>query len=644
MNQNNLLKLSFEKLTGANIKVAVIDSGIDKSNSMLNRNIYKMKDYTISSTYNMNDNNICKDFIGHGTACAGIITKNAPEVELLIIKIFDKELNSSYDLLLKAIDFAIEDKVNIINLSLGMTQQRDYSELQKLCNKAYERNIVIVAAENPYGLISYPASFDNVFSVKAGKIHKKYGYSFNNDGSNKIIARGDHQRVLWLDNRSMFVSGSSFAVPYISGIIALIMQAFPGVRIDQIKEILASNSEINIPELLEKYEINPCVEISKEFGDIIKQQNFSWIKRAIIYPFNKEMHSLVRFRKLLPFDIVGIFDEPSKLLISSDSGDVIGIEPTGIIIESINKIDLYTNQFDTCILGYLDEVSRIKKKDVLKEVALKVLNMGKNIYSLSQIYKEPYKELYELALKKNLVIRYSSIDPDLIRNISLLKYAFNKHHSTPKIGIFGTSSNQGKFTTQLTLYDEMTKAGYKVATISTEHQSELFGVNFTFPMGYGNSVNLPIDAYSAIFRGVLFLLDTQKYDIIILAGQSGIIPYEIETYSPTYTLTSIAMLFSTNPDAYILCINYNDSDSFVSDCIHALEILGKAKTILLVFSDHTNETKFSGHKSFSFRKLTPSEIYSKIEHLESKFSIPATEVISDNGKKKLLDTVINYFS
>jgi len=71
----------------------------------------------------MNDNNICKDFIGHGTACAGIITKNAPEVELLIIKIFDKELNSSYDLLLKAIDFAIEDKVNIINLSLGMTQQ-----------------------------------------------------------------------------------------------------------------------------------------------------------------------------------------------------------------------------------------------------------------------------------------------------------------------------------------------------------------------------------------------------------------------------------------------------------------------------------------------------------------------------------------
>ncbi|MFA3782337.1 S8 family serine peptidase [Melioribacteraceae bacterium 4301-Me] len=644
MTTSNQLKLNFEKLTGVNIKIAVIDSGIDKSNPVLNRNIYKMKDYTISSAYSMNDDDICKDFIGHGTACAGIIIKNAPEVELLIIKIFDKELNSSYELLLKAIDFAIEEKVNIINLSLGMTQQRDYSELQQLCNKAYERNIVIVTAENPEGLISYPSCFDNVLSVKAGKIHKKYGYFFNNDSSNIIIARGDHQRVAWLNNKSMFVSGSSFAAPHISGIIALIMQAFPSIGIKQIKEILASNSEIDAPELVETYKNNSSDEISVELGDIIKQQNFSWIKKAIIYPFNKEMHSLIRFRRLLPFDIVGVFDEPAKLLIGRDSGDAIGIEPTGIIIESINKMDLYSNQFDTCIFGYLDEVSRIRKKDVLKEVALKSLNMGKNIYSLSQIHKEPYKELYELSVKKNLVLWYPSIDPDLLKNIGLLKGIFNKPHSTPKIGIFGTSSNQGKFTTQLTLYEEMTKAGYKVATISTEHQSELFGVNFTFPMGYGNSVNLPIDSYSAVLRGVLFLLDAQKYDIIILAGQSGIIPYEIETYSPTYTLTSIAMLFSTNPDAYILCVNYYDSDPFISDCISALEILGKAKTILLVFSDHTNETKFSGYKGFSYRKLTESEICRKIEHLESKFSIPATEVISEKGKKKLLNTVINYFS
>lgn len=153
-----------------------------------------------------------------------------------------------------------------------MTQQRDYSELQKLCNKAYERNIVIVAAENPDGLISYPSCFDNVFSVKAGKIHKKYGYFFKNDGSNKIIARGDYQRVEWLNNQNMLVSGSSFAAPHISGIIALIIQAFPSIRIEQIKEILASNSEIDAPELVETYKNNSSDEISVELGDIIKQQ------------------------------------------------------------------------------------------------------------------------------------------------------------------------------------------------------------------------------------------------------------------------------------------------------------------------------------------------------------------------------------
>ncbi len=645
MTQTNQLKLSFEKYTGANIRIALIDSGIDKDHSFLSNGIYYLQDFSLSTILQNDEIDYCKDLIGHGTACAGIITRKAPAVELLIIKIFDTEFTSSYSLLLKAIEYSIDQKVNIINLSLGMTQRIDYSELQALCNKAYENNIVIVAAENSDGIISYPACFENVFCVKAGKIYKKYGYFFKNDGSNNIIARGDHQKVDWLNGQNIFVAGSSFAAPHLSGIIALIMQSFPKVTIEKIKEILAANSEDTIPELFENHKSNLSTTSNEAMNELIIRQDISWIKRAILYPYNKEMHSLIRFRNLLPFEIVGVFDDPARLLCGKDPGEIIGVDSSEMKIDTINNLESFSNHFDTCILGYLDEITRIRKKNLLREIVCKSIEMGKNVYSLAQIPVESYKKIFELSLKKKLIIRYPSINSDIIKTIGLIKNNLNIPHKTPKVGIFGTSPNQGKFTTQLTLLDELKKNGYKVGTICTEHQAELFGVDFTFPMGYGNSVNLPIDSYPAVFRGVLSCMDIQRFDIIILSGQSGIIPYEIETYSPTYTLSSIAMLFGANPDAYILCINYHDNNSFISDSIHGLEILGKGKTILLVFSDHSNETKSTfGRSNFSYRKLTTSEINKRIEELEDKTSIPTTEVISEKGKKKLFDTVVNYFS
>jgi uncharacterized NAD-dependent epimerase/dehydratase family protein len=641
-------KIDFTKYDGNGVRIAIIDSGFDEGNNLYN--IKLKKDFFLNS-HIVENNLICKDYIGHGTACAGIITKKAPKAELIIIKIFDKELVTTQELLISSIKYAIEQKVNIINLSLGTPSQSGIKELYDICQFALNYNIIIVAAENKInGTGSYPANFNNVLGVSSGKIYNRFGYFYRENSPIELIARGDHQRVNWLNRQSIFISGSSFAAPHISGIAALIIQAFPDYNLDLVKKVFISNSQIELPELIEDNGNNNYSEIDNSTvvhssDGLTTKPDLSWIKNAVIYPFNKEMHSLIRFKELLPFNIVSVYDDPAKLMIGKDSAEAIGISANGIKIESINKCDFSSDRFDTAIFGYLDEISRIRKKDILGRYSRIAIENNKNVYSLSNMLGEKYNDIYKTAAIKNLIIKYPYVDHQLYEKIVARNDLLNIEMKTPILSIFGTSPQQGKFTTQLTLISQLKKSGYNVGTLSTEHQSELFGIDFTFPMGYESNVKIPLDDYSTVIRGVLAGMEFNDYDIILLAGQSGIIPYELDTFSKTYTLPSIAVLFACRADAFILCINYYDEDKFIMDNIRCLEALGKAKTILLVFSDHAKEVKtILGNSRITYRKLTDKEINQKITYLEDKFSIPATEVISESGKNNLLTTVLKYFS
>jgi len=243
---NSSYSIDFSKYNGQGIKVAIIDSGLDETHILPNI-VHKM-DLTITSSKSKN-REFCKDKIGHGTACAGIISKKAPKSELIIIKIFDFDLNACYKLLLRSILYAIEQSVNVINLSLGTTE--DFGELKKLydiCQYACQNNIIIVSAENnSSGRDSYPANFNNVIGVTSGKIYYDYEYFYREDNSIELIGKGNYQKVNWLMGQSVFKSGNSFAAPHITGIISLVLQAFPNSDIQKVKKILLSNSQKQLP-------------------------------------------------------------------------------------------------------------------------------------------------------------------------------------------------------------------------------------------------------------------------------------------------------------------------------------------------------------------------------------------------------------
>ncbi|MBD3289251.1 S8 family serine peptidase [candidate division KSB1 bacterium] len=634
-------KMNFKEYTGRGIKVAIIDSGIDSKHPDV-ENLAGGVRISFDSRKNPVFSDDYSDFLGHGTACAGIIKKKAPDVELYAVRIFDNDLSTNALLLIEAIRWAADNSMDVVNLSLGVTDPEWAEKLQAVSDYAAEQNTILVAAEDNRGAETFPASFANVFGVTGGKVRKKYGFYYRRNCQIDFVARGDKQRLCWLNPRYIFMGGTSFATPHLTGIIALIREKYPNADYETIKDILidyATDGEVELVREIPDYQKyfkkqQPAIR-KRRYG-----KKYKWIKKAALYPFTKEMHSLIRYRDLIDFEITGIADTVGKGYVGKDAGEAIGIEPVGLKIT--HKLEQAIEQADTLILGYVDQLSRITQKDVLKETIETALSNGKNVFSFNFVDKKRYPELYEMASQKKLKIIFPNLTRRHFNQVLDLR---NQEVDKPVMGVFGTSSQQGKFTVQLALRRELIKLGLNVGQIGTEHHSELLGFDMAFPIGYSPTVTLPLNLYIPFLSLKMAELSICKNaDIIIVGGQSGIIPYDINDDIPAY-LPAMAFLFGTQPDAYILTVNSIDPDEYIRDSIHALEALGKGKTILLTMSDKEKNIQASfGTSRVISRQLSESEIADKLNYLEQTFKIPATEVISEQGQQKMVSTIIDYFS
>lgn len=156
------------KIEDENIRVAILDSGINNSHEDLDGKIIK--------EYNAIEGSINNDVFNHGTAIAGILTANDNDkgiiglnqnIDVYDVKVLDENGNGSIDELTKGIQWSIAQGVDIINLSIGF--QTDSIELKAIISEAIDSGIIVVAAAgNTYRLgMDYPAQYEDVISVNA---------------------------------------------------------------------------------------------------------------------------------------------------------------------------------------------------------------------------------------------------------------------------------------------------------------------------------------------------------------------------------------------------------------------------------------------------------------------------------------------
>lgn len=138
-----------KSLTGKGVKVAVIDSGIDVTHPDLKQNYVKGYDFLDNDT-------VPEDRDGHGTHVAGIIAANgamkgiAPDASILAYRVWGGSRGGP-QAIIKAIEQAIKDGAQIINLSLGENIDGTDTPLNQAIRKAINRNITVVVAAGNAG-------------------------------------------------------------------------------------------------------------------------------------------------------------------------------------------------------------------------------------------------------------------------------------------------------------------------------------------------------------------------------------------------------------------------------------------------------------------------------------------------------------
>ncbi|MEF9991139.1 MAG: S8 family peptidase [Romboutsia sp.] len=218
---------------GEGINIAVIDSGCDINHESLKNNIVGVRNFTDEDG---KDPNIVIDRVGHGTHVTGTIIANgydntiygvAPGANIYVLKAIDRTGSGKVSWIVNAIYYAIQKKVDIISMSLGMAKSSD--KLEKAVKEAVKNNILFVCAAGNEGdgnandfEYSYPAAYEDVISV--GAVDRK-GVPASFSNSNlvlDVVAPGVDILSTFPNNQFAILSGTSMATPHVSGSLALL--------------------------------------------------------------------------------------------------------------------------------------------------------------------------------------------------------------------------------------------------------------------------------------------------------------------------------------------------------------------------------------------------------------------------------------
>lgn len=597
------------------VNVLIIDSGIFSEHDLF-------VDDSYIEIYDENMPEICgkKTTSGHGTAIYGIIRKSRNCSNIYLINISDIENGITEEALINVLKYVknYEVKFDVINLSLGISLCSDITALQHVCQEITDSGTIIVSAFNNDGSISYPAAFDNVIGVTSGYLCLNTDhFEVFNDNVVNIAAKGGVQRLAWDNPAYVFLSGNSFACAHVTNrVIELIYSGIKGIDkiLDSIKKeavFLHSN---------EKSDIN--------YSNVKKAMPFK-IHKAVLFPFNKEMHNLVRFHDMLDFEVVDIYESKYSMYLGSTTTHVM---KGNVLHKKIKNIkDIEWDSFDTLIIGHTDKLSHMTKSNIKKQLISNAIERGKNIYSYDYSDIQP-----ETDFRKNNVYVPSVTAGEKIP----FRYGMLYRISAPVLAILGTSSAQGKFTLQLNLRKRFLNNGYDIGQIGTEPNSLLFGMDYAVPMGYNSTVNIYGNDMICYINNIINNLSNK--DIILVGTQAGSVLYD-EGNLNRYNVNLYSFLLGANPDAVVLCVNPYDTIEYIQRTIYFIESGVNTKVIALsVFPLTAKGGYFSIHGAKT--DLLDDEYFKLKKELSSAFNLPVVKLDNDFDMDFLFDKVIDYFT
>jgi subtilisin family serine protease len=232
------LPADIKKQAGSGIKVAVLDTGVDNRHLDLDNKITASRDFT-KSAFGVTD------IIGHGTSMSSFIAAKrffddkgisgvAPLAEIISAKVmYERNDPGNFLSVGQGINYAIEQKVDIVNLSIG--RRENVPAVAEIIKNAANANLILVGATRHYNqalpLLQFPCNCPEVIPVSS--MPKDFLVANWNTLPAPLIIVPDHRNwacSLEINNYYLEDSGSSVATAILSGIIALIVSHQPNLK------------------------------------------------------------------------------------------------------------------------------------------------------------------------------------------------------------------------------------------------------------------------------------------------------------------------------------------------------------------------------------------------------------------------------
>lgn len=225
---------------GAGVRIAILDSGVETSHPALAH--LKLADDVAIVEDGMKLKVVPGeggDLYGHGTAVAGIIHSTAPEAEIGSFRVLGASLSSRTAIVLEGARQAIERGYHIINCSLGCSIVEHVLKYKAWVDEAYLKGVHVVAACNnqDFARPEWPGFFSSVLTVNMARTDEEGTVYYRPGQLVEFAARGTEVDVPWRNGQRKNVTGSSFAAPRVSGMLACLLSEVPDIAPLQAKAL-----------------------------------------------------------------------------------------------------------------------------------------------------------------------------------------------------------------------------------------------------------------------------------------------------------------------------------------------------------------------------------------------------------------------
>ena len=189
---------------------------------------------------------------------AGILRQIAPEAHVGSFRVLGEQLRSRTLIIREGVRLALERGYHILNCSFGCGLSEHIFQYKEWIDEAYLKGIHIVSACNNYDFTTpeWPGYFPSVVTTNMARFDEDHTFFYKAGHLVEFAARGVDVTLPWNNHSTKEVTGSSFAAPIMSALLARLISEMPGLAPLEAKSILHRlaipwRAEVTAPNVVE---------------------------------------------------------------------------------------------------------------------------------------------------------------------------------------------------------------------------------------------------------------------------------------------------------------------------------------------------------------------------------------------------------